>query len=156
MAPIGGALEPPRPSPLPQEIKEGVISDPMFLYRTCYLVYLGVTCKKSARNLEIWSRFQDFKILQNWDITSPWLYHKPFHFADSWLIFYIFRNMRKGRINTYGQKMSWGRISKRRKPNIKGFYGRCPAVRGRQNVKISVCVSVCVCVCMCHDTSIDV
>ena len=122
----------------------------MFLYSICYLVYLRVTCKKSARNIKIWARIQDFKILQNWDITSPWLYHKPFHFADSWLIFYIFRklgheNMRKGRINTYGQKMSWGRISKRRKPNIKGFYGRCPAcpaVRGRQNVKISVCVSV--------------
>ena len=57
------------PSP---EIKEGVISDTMLLYNICYLVYLGVTCKISARNLKIWARFQDFKILGNWDFASPW------------------------------------------------------------------------------------
>ena len=30
-----------------QDIKEGVISDPMLLYCICYLLYLGVTCKIS-------------------------------------------------------------------------------------------------------------
>ena len=28
--------------------------------------------KKSARNLKILARFQDSKILQNWDFASPW------------------------------------------------------------------------------------
>ena len=58
--PWGGASEAP-----PSEIKEGVIFDQMLLYSICYLVFLGVTCNKSARNLKIWARFQDFKILWN-------------------------------------------------------------------------------------------
>ena len=37
----------------PSEIKEGDIFDPMLLYSICSLVFLGVTCKKSARNLKI-------------------------------------------------------------------------------------------------------
>ena len=49
----------------PLGIKEGVISDPMLLYSICYLVYFGVTRKKSARNLKVWPRFQVFKISQN-------------------------------------------------------------------------------------------
>ena len=48
LAPMGGASEAP-----PSEIKEGVIFDPMLLCSICYLVFLGVTCKKSARNLKI-------------------------------------------------------------------------------------------------------
>ena len=42
VAPMRG----PQRSPL--EIKEEVISDPVLLYSICYLVYLGVTCKKTA------------------------------------------------------------------------------------------------------------
>ena len=57
--PWEGASEAP-----PSEIKEGVIFDPMLLYRICHLVFLGVTCKESARNLKIWARFQDFKIFE--------------------------------------------------------------------------------------------
>ena len=34
-----------------EDIKEGVISDPMLLYGIFYAVYSGITCKKSARNL---------------------------------------------------------------------------------------------------------
>ena len=48
VAPMGGGLRGP-----PSEIKEGVIFDPMLLYSICYLVFLGVTCNKSARNLKI-------------------------------------------------------------------------------------------------------
>ena len=35
------------------EIKEGVIFGPMLLYSICFIVFLRVTCKKSARNLKI-------------------------------------------------------------------------------------------------------
>ena len=52
--PWGGGLRGP-----PQEIKEGVISDPMLLYSICYLVFLGVTCKNQPKI----SKFeQDFRI----------------------------------------------------------------------------------------------
>ena len=34
----------------PSEINEGVIFDPIMLYSICYLVYLGATGKKLARN----------------------------------------------------------------------------------------------------------
>ena len=63
----GGGLRGP-----PSEIKEGVIFDPMLLYSICSLVFLGVTCKKSARNLKIWANFQDFKDLGNADFAPPW------------------------------------------------------------------------------------
>ena len=79
VAPMGGDSEAP--------IKERVISDPMF-----YLIYLGVTWKKSARNLKIWARFQDFKILWNWDFASPWQtknWHISFNFEDTGLKFYM-------------------------------------------------------------------
>ena len=52
------------------EIKEGVNFDPMLLYSIYYLVFSGVTCKKSARNLKILARFQDFKILRNTSLAS--------------------------------------------------------------------------------------
>ena len=55
VAPMGGGHQRP---PL---IKEGVISDPILLYSIFYLVSLEITCKKSARNLKIWARLQDFK-----------------------------------------------------------------------------------------------
>ena len=54
------------------EIKEGVNFDPMLLYSIYYLVFLGVTCKKSARNLKILARFQDFKIVWNGNSAPPW------------------------------------------------------------------------------------
>ena len=66
VAPIKGPLRPP------QDIKEGDISDLMLPCSNCYLVYLGVTCKRSARNNKILARCQDFKILWNWDFASPW------------------------------------------------------------------------------------
>ena len=44
----------------------------MLLCSICYLVFLGVTYKKSARNLKICARFQDFKILRNGDFAPPW------------------------------------------------------------------------------------
>ena len=83
----GGASEAP-----PWEIKEGVISDPKLLYSICYLVYLGVTCKKSARNIKIWARFQDFKILWIWNFTSPWQtknWHNSLDFEDTGLKLYM-------------------------------------------------------------------
>ena len=82
-----GASETP-----PFEIKEGVISDPMLLYSIFYLVYLVVTCKKSARNFKIWARFQDFKILQNGDFALPWQmknWHNLLDFEDTGLKFYM-------------------------------------------------------------------
>ena len=60
VAPMGGSQWPP------SEINEGVIFDPMLLYSICYLVYLGVTCKKLARYLKISARFQDFKNFAKW------------------------------------------------------------------------------------------
>ena len=45
--PWGGASE------APEEIKEGVISDPMLLYSIFYLICLGIKCKKSTRNLKL-------------------------------------------------------------------------------------------------------
>ena len=42
LAPMEGPQRPP------SEIKESAIFDPILLYSICYLVYLGVTCKKSA------------------------------------------------------------------------------------------------------------
>ena len=44
----GGGLRGP-----PYDIMAAVISDPMLLYSFCLLVYLGVTCKNSDRNLNI-------------------------------------------------------------------------------------------------------
>ena len=35
-------------------------------------LYLGVTRKNLDRNLKIWARFQDLKILWDWDFASHW------------------------------------------------------------------------------------
>ena len=51
--------------------KKRVIFDPMLLYSICYLAFLGVTCKTSARNLKILAKFQNFKSMWNCDFTSP-------------------------------------------------------------------------------------
>ena len=39
----------------------------------CYKAFVClVTCKNSDKNLKIWVRFQDLKILWNWDFSSHW------------------------------------------------------------------------------------
>ena len=49
----------------PKKTRKGYISHPMLIYSIFYLIYLGATCKKSARYLKIWARCQDFKKFWN-------------------------------------------------------------------------------------------
>ena len=46
------------PPPKKKRKKEGILSDSMLLYNICYM-------QKSAKNLKIWARFHDLKILWN-------------------------------------------------------------------------------------------
>ena len=39
------------------------------LTQCCYIAFV---CKNSDQNLKIWARFQDFKILWNWNFASHW------------------------------------------------------------------------------------
>ena len=77
-APMGGLRGPP------SDIEEGVISDPMLPYSISLFLYLGAKRKNLDRNLKIWARYQDFKILWHWQENNG---YNSLDFEDTGLKF---------------------------------------------------------------------
>ena len=55
--------------PTPLEIMEQVVLGPMLPYISWQYLEIELTCKKLGKNLKNWERFQDLKILRNWDFA---------------------------------------------------------------------------------------
>ena len=45
---------------------------PILRYISLTYLEIELTCKKLGKNFKNWARFQDLKILRNWDFASPW------------------------------------------------------------------------------------
>ena len=85
----------------PLEIHEGVVWDPLLLFRSYTSIKIEITWGISGRNLKNWVRFHDLKIWRNWDFALGWLTKIPvtrsiFEIRDSsfgiFLIFMFVRN----------------------------------------------------------------
>ena len=50
----------------------GLSDTPMLLYISRTYLEIELTCKKLGKHIKNWARFQNFKILQNWDFATPW------------------------------------------------------------------------------------
>ena len=93
--PGGGAQRPPL------EIHEGVVWDPLLLFRSYTSIKIEITWGISGRNLKNWVRFHDLKIWRNRDFALGWLTKMPvtrsiFEIRDSsfgfFLLFMFVRN----------------------------------------------------------------
>ena len=86
---------------LPWKIHEGVVWDPLLLFRSWTSIKIEITWGISGRNLKNWVRFHYLKIWRNWDFALGWLTKIPvtrsiFEIWDSsfgfFLIFMFVRN----------------------------------------------------------------